>query len=312
MSDAGAASFPVASQTRKPRLSWDTWHLLGVISPGVLWIVLFLVLPSILLMGIAFMTNGTYGLPQMPLSLDAFKQLAGYGFLGWSPGNLYTVVRSVWQTVLSTSLVILIAYPIAFYITTRPAHLRPLLLLLVVVPSWTNQVIRAVGWMNILAPDTPVSDLAAYLGLITPQMGLFPSKFAVVIGLVYNFLPFMVLPLYATFERLDYAQVEAARDLRAGPIRAFFHAVLPQTLPGLMAGTVLVSIPAFGMYVIPKLLGGGKSLMLGNLVARQFSSASNWPLGAAGALIMIGVTLIGLQILRRMSRRVGGDIEVVL
>ena len=316
MSDANADPAPQSRvlPTRGLRLGLgrSTWHLLSVILPGVLWIVLFLLLPSVFLISIAFMTNGAYGLPQMPLSLESFKQLAGFGFLGWSPGNLYTLVRSVWQTVLSTTLVILIAYPIAFYITTRPARLRPLLLLVVVVPSWTNQVIRAVGWMNILAPNTPVSEMAAFFGLITPQMGLFPSKFAVVIGLVYNFLPFMVLPLYAVFERLDHAQVEAARDLGAGSVKAFFHAVLPQTLPGLVAGTVLVSIPAFGMFVIPELLGGGKSMMLGNLVASQFASAANWPLGAAGALIMIAATLIGLQVLRRMSRRLGGDVEVVL
>ena len=288
------------------------WHLLAVISPGVLWIVIFLVLPSVYLMSIAFMTNGIYGLPQMPLSLEAFKQLAGFGFLGWAPGNLYTLIRSIWQTVLSTGLVIALAYPIAYYITTAPARLRPLMLLMVVVPSWTNQVIRAVGWMNILSPGSPASNLATWLGLTAPHMGLFPSKFAVVIGLVYNFLPFMVLPLYAVFEKLDYSQVEAARDLRAGPIRAFFHAVLPQTLPGLLAGTVLVSIPAFGMYVVPELLGGGKSMMLGNLVARQFSAASNWPLGAAGALIMIVATLVGLLVLRRVGRKLGGDEEVML
>lgn len=299
-------------QPRRLSLRSDTWHLLCVIAPGVLWIVVFLVLPSLLLISIAFMTNGVYGLPQMPLTLDSFKQLAGYGILGWSPGNFYVLFRSVWQTVLATSLVILISYPIAYYITTRPEHVRPLMLLLVVAPSWTNQVIRAIGWMNILAPDTFISDLAANLGFISPQMGVFPSSFAVAIGLVYNFLPFMVLPLYAAFERLDYAQVEAARDLWAGPIRAFYHAVLPQTLPGLVAGSVLVSIPAFGMYVIPELLGGGKSMMIGNLVARQFAAAANWPYGAAGALIMIIATLIGLQVLRRLSKRVGGDIEVVI
>jgi spermidine/putrescine transport system permease protein len=297
---------------RLGRISQETWHLLGVIAPGVLWIVIFLVLPGLLLISIAFMTNGTYGLPRMPWTLDAFKQLAGFGLLGWSPGNIYIIVRTVWQTVLSTVLVILVAYPVAYYITTRPAHLRPLLLLVIVVPSWTNQVIRAMGWMNILAPDTPLSHFAAYLGLITPQMGLFPSQFAVVIGLIYNFLPFMVLPLYAAFERLDYAQVEAARDLHAGPIRSFLHAVFPQTLPGLVTGMVLVAIPAFGMYVVPKLLGGGKSIMLGNLIARQFQSGSNWPYGAAGALIMIIVTLIGLLVLRRVSRRAGGGVEVVL
>jgi spermidine/putrescine transport system permease protein len=308
------ASISAESGFRLPlgRLAHDTWHLIGVVSPGVLWIVLFLVLPGLLLIGIAFMTNGPYGLPQMPLTLDAFKELAGYGLLGWSSGNLHIIIRTVWQSVLATSLVILFAYPVAYYITTRPAHVRPILLLAVVVPSWTNQVIRAMGWMNLLAPHTPLSNLAASLGFIPPEVGLFPSKFAVLIGLVYNFLPFMALPLYAAFERLDYAQVEAARDLHAGPIRTFWHAVFPQTLPGLVTGIVLVGIPAFGMFVVPKLLGGGKSLMLGNLIARQFQSASNWPYGAAGALVMIIVTLVGLLVMRRVSRRAGGGVEVVL
>ncbi|RJS93297.1 ABC transporter permease [Salinisphaera sp. Q1T1-3] len=310
MPDVGTSSASAAGASRAARTR--TLHLLAVISPGVLWIVIFLVLPSAYLMTIAFMSNGPYGLPQMPWTLDAFKQLAGYGFLGWSPGNLYTLLRSLWQTVLATGLVIAMAYPMAYYISTAPARLRPLMLLAVVVPSWTNQVIRAIGWMNILSPGSPISDGVAALGLISPQMGLFPSKFAVVVGLVYNFLPFMVLPLYAVFEKLDWGQIDAARDLGAGPLRSFRHAVLPQTLPGLLAGTVLVSIPAFGMYVIPELLGGGKSMMLGNLVARQFAEASNWPLGAAGALIMIVATLGGLVVLRRLGRKLGGDTQVVL
>lgn len=287
-------------------------HLLWLILPGVLWIGVFLVLPSAFLMSVAFMSNGVYGLPEMPLSLSAFKQLAGFGILGWSPGNLYTLMRSVWQTALSTGLVILIAYPLAYYISRAPVRLRPVMLLAVVVPSWTNQVIRAIGWMNILSPGSPVSNLAASLGLVLPQMGLFPSRFAVAIGLVYNFLPFMVLPLYAAFEKLDQAQLSAARDLYAGPVRMFWHAVLPQTLAGLLAGTVLVAVPAFGMYVVPELLGGGKSMMLGNLVEQQFAEASNWPLGAAGALIMMLATLVGLLILRRVGQKLGGNAQVVL
>lgn len=292
---------------------WDqTLHLLSTIAPGILWIVVFLVLPSFYLMSVAFMSNGPYGLPEMPLTLQSFRELAGFGFLGWSPGNLLTLARSLWQTLIATALVILIAYPLAYFISIQPINRRPLMLLVVVVPSWTNQVIRAFGWMNILAPKTPVSNLAANLELIPPEMGLFPSSFAVVLGLVYNFLPFMVLPLYAAFEKLDPEIVQAAHDLYAKPINVFRHAVLPQTLPGLMAGTVLVSIPAFGMYVIPELLGGGKSMMIGNLVARQFAQASNWPLGAAAALIMILATLGGLLVLRRIGRRLGGGKEVVL
>nr|WP_297459235.1 ABC transporter permease [uncultured Halomonas sp.] len=290
----------------------ETRHLLISVAPGAAWIFAFLVLPSLYLMSVAFMSNGPYGLPQMPLSLDAFKQLAGFGFLGWSPGNLFTLIRSLWQTLVSTLLVVIVAYPVAYYITTCRERWRPLLLLLVVVPSWTNQVIRAFGWMNLLAPGTPLSDLADALGLIGPHMGLYPSNFAVTLGLVYNFLPFMVLPLYAAFEKLDKALVQAAQDLYASPVRAFWHAVFPQTLPGLLAGTVLVAIPAFGMYVIPELLGGGKGMMLGNLVANQFAASSNWPLGAAGAILMLIATFIGLYAMRRIGKRLGGGEEVVI
>lgn len=288
------------------------WHALATLSPGLLVITIFLIVPSFMLMGIAFMTNGPYGLPEMPLSLDAFRRLAGFGILGWSPGNLLTLWRSVWQTVIATSLVILISYPVAYYISRRPERLQPLLLLIVIVPSWTNQVIRAFAWMNLLAPGSTLTNLAYNLGFMSEYMGLFPSTFAVILGLVYNFLPFMVLPLYASFQNLDHRLVQAARDLYAPPVKAFFQAVFPQTLPGLMAGTVLVSIPAFGMYVVPDLLGGGKSMMIGSLVARQFSDASNWPLGAAAAMFMIIATLLGLLVLRRVGQRAGGGQEVVL
>ncbi len=294
------------------RLRGEYRYWLLTIAPGALCLGVFLVLPSLYLIGMAFLSNGPYGLPTLPVSVQAFRELAGFGFLGWSPGNLYTLLRSVWQTALATIIVILIAYPAAYYIASRPSRWRALLLLVVVVPSWTNQVIRSVGWMNIFAPGTWVSDVAVALGLTSPQMGLFPSQFAVIVGLVYNFLPFMVLPLYAAFERLDQSQLEAARDLFASPLAVFWHAVFPQTLPGLMTGTVLVAIPAFGMYVVTELLGGGKATMIGNLVARQFAQASNWPLGAAGAMIMIVVTLLGLKVLRNLGRRLGGDREVVL
>ncbi|WP_163574821.1 ABC transporter permease [Halomonas faecis] len=287
-------------------------HLLMTVAPGASWIVFFLVLPSAYLMSVAFMSSGTYGLPEMPLSLESFRQLAGFGFLGWSPGNLYTLLRSLWQTLVSTALVVIIAYPIAYYISTCRARWRPIMLLAVVVPSWTNQVIRTFGWMNLLAPGTPLSGVAESLGLIAPNMGLYPSNFAVTLGLVYNFLPFMVLPLYAAFEKLDIAQVEAAQDLYASPLRAFWHAVFPQTLPGLLAGVVLVAIPAFGMYVIPELLGGGKGMMLGNLVANQFAGSANWPLGAAGAILMLIATFIGLFAMRRIGKRLGGGEEVVI
>lgn len=300
-----------ADRVWRRRRRRESWHLLLTVLPGALWIFIFLVLPGFYLMSVAFMTHQGFGQPGLPLTLDAFKSLAGFGFLGWSPGNLYTLLRSLWQALISLSLVVIIAYPIAWYISLCHSRWRAIMLLAVVVPSWTNQVVRAFGWMNLLAPGTPLSELVAGLGLVGPNMGLFPSGFAVTLGLVYNFLPFMVLPLYAAFEKLDRAQIEAARDLYASPWRTFFVAVLPQTLPGLLAGSVLVVIPAFGMYVIPELLGGGRSQMLGNLVATQFGQAANWPLGAAGAILMLAATLIGLVILRRMGRRLGGSDMVI-
>lgn len=302
----------VAGTGRHHRWWAETRHLLGTVTPGVAWIVIFLVIPSGFLISVAFMSTTAYGLPQPPWTLEAFRELAGFGILGWSPGNLYTLLRSLSYTVVATGLVTVVAYPVAFYITTRRVSVRPLMLLLVVVPSWTNQVIRAYGWMNLLAPSTPLSRGAVALGLIPPHLGLYPSNFAVILGLVYNFLPFMVLPLYAAFEKLDYEQIEAARDLYGNPARAFLHAVLPQTLPGLLAGVVLVAIPAFGMFVVPQLLGGGKAFMLGNLVANQFTVSSNWPLGAAGALLMLVATFMGLVILRRLGKRLGGGEEMVI
>ena len=295
-----------------PGTTSDVGHLLWTTLPSALWIGVFLVLPSLYLVGMAFMTNDSYGQPSLPLSMHAFRQLSGYGYLGWSPGNLQTLWRSVWYTLLSSGITALVAYPIAAYIAVCRPSVRALMILAVVMPSWTNQAVRAFGWMNLLAPSTPLANVASALGFTTPELGLYPSSFAVMMGLVYNFLPFMVLPLYNAFEKMDYGLVEAARDLYATPLTAFRTAIFPQTLPGLMAGLVLVMIPAFGMYVVPELLGGGRAMMMGNLVATQFAEGANWPLGAAGALLMLLATLVGIICLRRLGRRFGGGEEVVI
>lgn len=305
-------ALPKAYKGPIPGTTGDVAHLLWTTLPSALWIGVFLVLPSLYLVGMAFMTNDVYGQPSLPLSTHSFSQLSGYGYLGWSPGNLQTLWRSIWYTLLSSAITVLVAYPLAAYISLCRPSVRALMILAVVMPSWTNQVVRAFGWMNLLAPGTVLARLADMLGFTTPELGLYPSSFAVMLGLVYNFLPFMVLPLYNAFEKLDTGLVEAARDLYASPFKAFWTAIFPQTLPGLMAGLVLVMIPAFGMYVVPELLGGGRAMMIGNLVATQFAEGANWPLGAAGALLMLTATLLGIVCLRRLGRRFGGGEEVVI
>ncbi|MEJ2059975.1 MAG: ABC transporter permease [Gammaproteobacteria bacterium] len=278
-------------------------RLTATIGPGVAWITVFLFLPSVLMGLLAFLTNGAYGQPVMPLTTDAFKQVAGFNFLGWSPGNLQVIGRSLLQAGYTTIATILLAYPVAFFIAGVRERYRAFLLLLVIIPSWTNQVVRTYAWMQLLAPDTPLSDLAVHLGLIPQHLGLYPSNYAVSMGLIYNYLPYMVLPIYASVEKLDWRLVDATRDLYANSWRVFWHGVFPQTIPGLLAGIILVAIPAFGAYIVPQLLGGDKAMMLGNLIASQFSSLPNWPFGAALTLVMLAFTFIGLAVFRRLSRK---------
>ncbi|GLR67484.1 spermidine/putrescine ABC transporter permease [Acidocella aquatica] len=292
-----------AAQGEARSRAWRLWITSG---PGLFWIVLFLLIPSGVMLGIAFFTNSDFGSPVLPLSLDSFSQVAGYGILGWSGANFTVLLRSLLQAGVATSVTILLAYPLVFFIVTRPANMRPVLLLFAIVPSWTNQVVRTYAWMELLNPFAPVSHVAQVLGIIPPHLGLMPGDFAVLVGLSYNYLPYMVVPLYAAAEKLDWTLVEAGRDLYASGAKLFFNTVFPQTLPGLLSGIILVGIPAFGDYVVPQLLGGDKAMMLGSLIADQFTFSPDWPYGAALTLIMLAFTCIGLIVFRRLTQRLGG------
>lgn len=273
--------------------------------PGLFWIILFLLIPSAMLLAIAFLTNSDFGSPVLPLSLGSFSEVAGYGILGWSGANFTTLARSLVQTGVATSMTIMLAYPLVFFIITRPANLRPVLLLFAILPSWTNQVVRTYAWMQLLNPEAPLSHAAQAMGIIPEHLGLMPGNFAVLIGLTYNYLPYMVVPLYAAAEKLDWTLVEAGRDLYASGTKLFFNAVFPQTLPGLLSGIILVGIPAFGDYVVPQLLGGDRAMMMGSLIAGQFTFSPNWPYGAALTIIMLAFTCAGLLTFRKLTQRMG-------
>ncbi len=280
--------------------------------PGLFWIVLFLLIPSAMLIGYGFFSANDYGSPALPLTLAPFTQVAGYSLLGWDPGNITILLRSLEQAGVATLVSALLSYPIVFFIITRPASIRPILLLLIILPSWTNQVVRTYAWLELLGPDAWLSGVAHSLGLVPAHLGIAPGGFAVTTGLAYNYLPYMIVPLYASAEKLDWTLVEAGRDLYASGLRLFWHAVFPQTVPGLLSGVIFVAIPAFGDYVVPQLLGGDRALMIGSLIANQFTETPDWPYGAALTIIMLVITAAGLLAFRTLTRRIGGSGEATI
>ncbi|WP_218082256.1 ABC transporter permease [Anthocerotibacter panamensis] len=269
--------------------------------PGVLWIALLLLLPGLVLLLCSFLSRGDFGEVEFPLTWDNYLRFMGYGPLGWTPVYWEIVWRSLVMAVGTTLLCAVLAYPLAFFIAAHPERTRNLLLTLVIVPFWTNLVIRTYAWMLIFAPEAWPAQLAARLGLTPPDTALYPSDFAVYVGMVNAFLPFLVLPLYTAVERLDWTLVEAAQDLYANRWQVFTQVLLPQTLPGLVAGLILVSVPAFGMFVVPDLLGGSKTILIGNAIQQQFGSSLDYPFGAALSFLVTSLTLAVLYAYSRYA-----------
>lgn len=275
--------------------------------PGLLWLMLFLVLPGFVLVGVSVVTRGAYGQLEWVFTLDNYKRMAGFTLFGWTADYLIIVWRSMVVAWVTTLVSVILSYPLCFFIAGRPRRSRYIWLTLVIIPFWTNMVIRTYAWFLILAPEMPFARLAAFLGFIPAGAALYPNVFAVYLGMVSMFLPFVTLPLYASVERLDWSLVEAAQDLYASPIRVFNQAILPQTMPGLSVGIILTFIPAMGMFVVPDLLGGAKYMLVGNLIQQQFGSSRDWPFGAAISMGLMVLTMIGLHIYRRK----GKEMEIV-
>lgn len=215
--------------------------------------------------------------------------------------------RSAVVAFVTTLVSVLLSYPLCFFIAGRPQRTRYLWLTLVIIPFWTNMVIRTYAWFLILSPQMPIARLAAYLGIIAQGAPLYPNAFAVYLGMVSIFLPFVTLPLYASVERLDWSLVEAAQDLYASPVSVFTQAILPQTMPGLSVGIILTFVPAMGVFVVPDLLGGAKYMLVGNLIQQQFGPSRDWPFGAAISMGLMVLTLVGIMVYRRR----GKDLETV-
>lgn len=265
----------------------------ALISPGLLWIVFFCALPTLLLCCVAFASRSDGGGIEWTFTLDNFKQIAGYGTFGWTSTNLVILGRSLAIAAVTTVLCTLLAYPLAFFIASRPRHTRMIWLVVLTVPFWTNLIVRTYAWLIVLGPDSPITHLATFLGFIEPGQALYPGTFATCMGMITAFLPFMVMPLYAAVDKLDWNLLEAAQDLYSSRLRVFRHAIFPQTSAALFVGIVLTFIPAMGMFLVSDILGGAKFMLIGNLIQLQFGFGSgNPPYAAALSLVLILLTLL--------------------
>jgi spermidine/putrescine transport system permease protein len=278
-----------------------TWLVLGV----------FFLVPLLLMLGISFAQRGIYG------GLKPIEDLAGYLRSGVFLDNyarsfdgifLKIAWRSLWMAVATTGLCIVVSFPISYYLALlAPRRWKGLLLGLVVIPFWTSFLIRTYAWMFILRTEGLLNLVLVGSGLLRHPVELLYTQTAVMIGLVYGELPFMILPLYASLEKLDRSLLEAGSDLGAGSLETFRRVTFPLTLPGLAAGIVLVFIPSLGQFVVSDLLGGARGMLLGNLIQNQFAVARNQPFGSALAFELTAIVLLLLLGYAALARHRGGE-----
>lgn len=276
--------------------------------PGILWVCVFLLVPLAAVGAIAFLTRGPYGEIGIPVTFQNFRRLLGFGLFGFDPLHPLIILRSLALAAGTTAACIVAAFPLAFFIAALPSRLKNIALTLVVIPFWTNLLIRTYAWQILLAPDGVVTRAAAAVGIVRPGEALYPGLFAVSLGMLCAYLPFLVLPLYTAIEKIDWSIAEAAMDLGANGPRVFRHAILPQVAPGLVAGVILVFIPATGQFVIPDLLGGAKTALLGNAIQQQFGASRDWPFGSALALVGMAIVMLGLWIYARAAGESGQEL----
>jgi spermidine/putrescine transport system permease protein len=264
--------------------------------PAILWLALFFLIPLGIMVVVSVLTRDASGAGVLPLTLEHYERVFGV----FSP----VLWRSIGISLVATLVCLVIGYPLAFFISTRQRQwVRQVCLFLVILPFWTNFLVRTYAWRVLLGDEGTINSILSATGLIQEPLQLLNTQFAVVVGLVYGFLPFMVLPIYASVERFDFRFVDAAHDLGANDLRAFLEVVFPLTLPGVFAGSALVFIPCVGAFVTPDLLGGTSGLMIGNLIQRQFGGSGNMPLGSALSVVMMVIVMLTLLAYVRFGTR---------
>ncbi|WP_172295496.1 ABC transporter permease [Pseudoruegeria sp. HB172150] len=281
---------------------------LGLLGPAVLIILLISILPLGITVVYSFLTPGTYGGVTWEFSTAAYVQFLFEedifdGTLAFNPAYLQIFLRSIGLAFGAMIGTLILGFPTAYFIATKPRQQRTFWLFLITLPFWTNILIRTYAMLLIIRDEGFINLTLMNLRIINHPLSILYTDTAVFIGLIYTYLPFMVLPLYASLEKLDFRLVEAGYDLYASRWKVLSHVIAPLAKPGIIAGCVLVFIPGLGAYITPELLGGGKKLMIGNMIAIQFGSSRNWPFGSAAALILMALVVIVLLVYARAAGR---------
>lgn len=288
-----AEAAPVTgASAHERRPGWGAWLFMA---PLLLWLILFVVIPTVLLVIASFCERDSLNRLVYNFTWDNYLRAFDWKWL-----KIFLV--SIWYAFLTTIICMAIGYPAAYFIGRAPERLRTTLMMLVMVPFWTSFLIRTYAWISILSSNGFLNTALISMGIIEKPIPMMYTPFAVVLGLVYNFLPFMILPIYTSVEKLDNALIEAAYDLGANPVRAFSNVIIPLTRPGIVAGALLVFVPAIAMFAITTLMGGGTNPTVGEVIYKQFFSARNLPFGAALGTLILLIFFASLWLLRARKR----------
>ncbi|MDQ0346086.1 ABC transporter permease [Ancylobacter vacuolatus] len=303
---ASAAEIARRDEQGKVRSRW----LLS--APALVIVFIASIGPLFVMLAYSFMAKGDYGdVKPGEFSLDGwfsvfFQRDIFDDTLSLADAHLSILWRSLRLSVITTVLTLALGFPTAYFIATRPRHTREIWVFLVTIPFWTNLLIRTFAMQQVIRNEGVLNTLLMWLGVIQEPIPIMYTDWAILFGMVYVYLPLMVLPLYASLEKLDFRLIEAGYDLYAGRLAVLRRIIIPLVKPGIVAGSILVFIPSLGAYVIPRVLGGGKNLMLGNLIELQFGAGRNWPLGAALSITLMVLVMVAMLFYVRNAARSGG------
>jgi putrescine transport system permease protein len=312
--EAVAAAAEIPAEPAKARRALPGWTRWLVVAVPFLWLGFFFLMPFLIVLKISFSDSVVAMPPYVPvLDLSAgwegvkqfWSELDIENYVLLTEDSLYweSYLSSLRIAGTSTLLIALVGYPIAYGMARAPAGVRPILLMLVILPFWTSFLIRVYAWIGILKPEGLLSALLMDIGVVAEPLRIMNTEIAVYIGIVYSYLPFFVLPVYASLEKMDDTLLEAAADLGSPPIRAFWQITFPLSLPGVVAGALLVFIPAVGEFVIPDLLGGSETLMIGKTLWSEFFSNRDWPVASAVAIVLLFLLVVPMVLYQNMQAR---------